>query len=201
MDSAEQARAVLSMEGARHSLHDSQIEPFFGSEGIKRDMRASLQVSVSAFFEGLSPTPFDGCLLDWEIAAPTRWSLPSCSRPSRTLRAAGAVARRRAILDRRCARRHVARAGRDGRMAAIEQKDGAAAQPGDAVMLGAPGGRRYFPLPLPRGCRENRKRKRASGAMSCCRLSQCSRRDCRASAVSDRRGDNLGRTCRDGRRR
>src|SRR5580658_9801565 len=68
------------------------------------------------------------CLLDREIAAPTRWSLPSCSRPSRTLRAAGAVARRRAILDRRCARRHVARAGRDGRMAAIEQKDGAPAR-------------------------------------------------------------------------
>src|SRR5271157_2590149 len=45
------------------------------------------------------------CLLDGEIAAPTRWSLPSCSRPSRTLRAAEAVARRRAILDRRCARR------------------------------------------------------------------------------------------------
>src|SRR5271157_4257757 len=65
------------------------------------------------------------CLLDGEIAAPKRSSLPSCSRPSRTLRAAGAVARRRAILDRRCARRHVARAGRDGRMAAIEQKDGA----------------------------------------------------------------------------
>src|SRR5208282_923274 len=65
------------------------------------------------------------CLLDREIAAPTRWRLPSCSRPSRTLRAAGVVARRRAILDRRCARRHVARAGRDGRMAAIEQKDGA----------------------------------------------------------------------------
>src|SRR5712672_2636584 len=31
--------------------------------------------------------------------------MPSCSRPSRTLRAAEAVARRRAILDRRCARR------------------------------------------------------------------------------------------------
>src|SRR5271163_4889791 len=50
--------------------------------------------------------------------------MPSCSRPSRTLRAADAVARRRAILDRHCARRHEARAGRGGRMVPIEQKDG-----------------------------------------------------------------------------
>jgi hypothetical protein len=55
---------------------------------------------------------------------PTRSSLPSCSRPSRTLRAADAVSRRRAILDRHCARRHEARAGRGGRMVPIEQKDG-----------------------------------------------------------------------------
>jgi len=55
---------------------------------------------------------------------PTRSSLPSCSRPSRTLRAADAVARRRAILDRHCARRHEARAGRGGRMVPIEPKDG-----------------------------------------------------------------------------
>jgi hypothetical protein len=54
---------------------------------------------------------------------PTRLSMPSCSQPSRTLRAADAVARRRAILDRRCARRHGPRAGRDGRMVPIEQKD------------------------------------------------------------------------------
>jgi hypothetical protein len=33
------------------------------------------------------------------------------------------VARRRAILDRCCARRPIARAGRDGRMVPIEQKD------------------------------------------------------------------------------
>src|SRR6202162_3602763 len=39
------------------------------------------------------------------IGSPTRPSVPPCSRPSRTLRAAEAVARRRAILDRRCARR------------------------------------------------------------------------------------------------
>src|SRR6516225_6097826 len=45
------------------------------------------------------------------------------SQPSRTLRAADAVARRRAILDRRCARRHGPLAGRDGRMVPIEQKD------------------------------------------------------------------------------
>src|SRR5580765_4895327 len=49
--------------------------------------------------------------------------MPSCSQPSRTPRAAEAVARRRAILDRRCARRHIALAGRDGRMVPIEQKD------------------------------------------------------------------------------
>ena len=49
--------------------------------------------------------------------------MPSCSQPSRTLRAAEAVARRRAILDRHCARRHIARAGRDGRMVPIEQMD------------------------------------------------------------------------------
>jgi len=49
--------------------------------------------------------------------------MPSCSRPSRTLRAAEAVARRRAILDRRCARRQIPRADRDERMVPIEQKD------------------------------------------------------------------------------
>ena len=59
----------------------------------------------------------------WRIGPPTRSIMPSCSQPSRTLRAAEAVARRRAILDRRCARRHIARAGRDGRMVPIEQKD------------------------------------------------------------------------------
>src|SRR6185436_338478 len=57
------------------------------------------------------------------IGPPTRSIMPSCSQPSRTLRAAEAVARRRAILDRRCARRHIARAGRDGRMVPIEQMD------------------------------------------------------------------------------
>jgi len=117
------------------------------------------------------------CLLDGEIAAPRRGSLPSCSRPSRTLRAAGAVARRRAILDRRCARRRVTCAGRDGRMAAIEQKDGAAAgQSCAAAMSGAPGTRRSrhilmdFPRPLPPRCRESWKRKRAAGA---CRAADC----------------------------
>src|SRR5882672_663125 len=39
------------------------------------------------------------------IGSPTRPSVPPCSRPSRTLRAAEAVARRRAILDSLCARR------------------------------------------------------------------------------------------------
>jgi hypothetical protein len=58
------------------------------------------------------------------IGFPTQPSVPSCSRRSRTLRAADAVARRRAILDSRCARRLGLRAGRDGRMVPIEQKDG-----------------------------------------------------------------------------
>ena len=58
------------------------------------------------------------------IGFPTPPSVPSCSRRSRTLRAADAVARRRAILDRRCARRRGLGAGRDGRMVPIEQKDG-----------------------------------------------------------------------------
>jgi len=49
--------------------------------------------------------------------------MPSCSQPSMTLRAAEAVARRRAILDRRCARRQIACVGRDGRMVPIEHKD------------------------------------------------------------------------------
>jgi hypothetical protein len=40
-----------------------------------------------------------------------------------TLRAADAVARSRAIIDRCCARRLVTRAGRGGRMVPIEQKD------------------------------------------------------------------------------
>src|ERR1700747_41121 len=48
--------------------------------------------------------------------------MPSCSQPSRTLRASGPEDG--AILDGRCARRHLERAGRDGRMVPIEQKDG-----------------------------------------------------------------------------
>ena len=81
-------------------------------------------MNSSTFFDGVaSDAPFDG---GW-TRGPTRSSVPSCSRPSRTLRAADAVARRRAILDRRCARRHLRRAGRDGRMAPVEQKDGALA--------------------------------------------------------------------------
>jgi hypothetical protein len=61
--------------------------------------------------------------LPWRTCPPARSIMPSCSQPSRTLRVAGAVARRRAILDRHCARRQIARAGRDGRMVPIEQKD------------------------------------------------------------------------------
>ena len=48
----------------------------------------------------------------------------SCRRArGRQGRFAPMVARRRAILDRRCARRRIARAGRGGRMVPIEQKD------------------------------------------------------------------------------
>jgi hypothetical protein len=56
-------------------------------------------------------------------AASSVWSrVPSCSRPSRTLR----VAPRRpsAVLDRRCARRHVRGAGRDDGMAALDRTTG-----------------------------------------------------------------------------
>ena len=77
-------------------------------------------------------------LVSFGSQLPTRLSMPSCSQPSRTLRAADAVARRRAILDRRCARRHGPLAGRDGRMVPIEQKDWTRRR--DA---------QDFPLPLP----------------------------------------------------
>jgi len=87
-------------------------------------LRPILRVSAITLFHGLVRPLFDGLSGGWADHAPTRSSMPSCSRPSRTLRAADAVARSRAILDRRCARRHGARAGRDGRMAPIEQKDG-----------------------------------------------------------------------------
>ena len=77
-------------------------------------------MNSSTFFDGVaSDAPFDG---GW-TRGPTRSSVPSCSRPSRTLRAADAVARRRAILDRHCARRHGrARVGTEG--LPVEQKDG-----------------------------------------------------------------------------
>ena len=57
------------------------------------------------------------------IGPPTHSIMSSSSQPSRMLRAAKVVARRCAILYRCCARRHVAPAGRDGRMVPIEQKD------------------------------------------------------------------------------
>jgi hypothetical protein len=88
------------------------------------EVELALLLSVITLFHGLVRPLFDGLSGGWADHAPTRSSMPSCSRPSRTLRAAGAVARSRAILDRRCARRHGPRAGRDGRMAPIEQKDG-----------------------------------------------------------------------------
>src|SRR6266481_4222589 len=83
------------------------------------------------------------------IGFPTRSSVPPCSRPSRTLRAAGAVARRRAILDNRCVRWYRLRAGRDGSMVPIEQKDGTTVA---VIPLD-------FPLPLPERCRAFGKRK------------------------------------------
>src|SRR5258708_37881846 len=58
------------------------------------------------------------------LGSATRAGVPPRSGRSRTLRAAEGVARRRAILDRRCARRHSLCAGRGGRMVPIEQKDG-----------------------------------------------------------------------------
>ncbi|HEV3395142.1 MAG TPA: alpha/beta hydrolase, partial [Xanthobacteraceae bacterium] len=97
--------------------------------GMALALAQQLRVSVITLFHGLGCKLFD-CLLCVGIGVPTRLRMPSCSRPSRTLRAAGAVARRRAILDCRCARRHVRRAGRDGRMVPIEQKDGTAAAVG-----------------------------------------------------------------------
>jgi len=163
-------------------------------------------LSVITLFHGLGCKLFD-CLVCVGIGVPTRLRLPSCSQPSRTLRAAGAVARRRAILDCRCARRHMRRAGRDGRMVPIEQKDGTAAAVGRCrdVRYAGHAARRDilmdFPLPLPPRCRESRKWKRAAAAMSCCRLRLCSRLDWGAGAVSNRRDNSLGRTCRGGRRR
>jgi hypothetical protein len=80
--------------------------------------------SVISLFDGLLRTPFDGLMLDGR------------SRPRR----GGACRRARGRQGRfaplarwpedgpsltAAARRRVARAGRDGRMAAIEQKDGA----------------------------------------------------------------------------
>src|SRR5208337_364586 len=54
-------------------------------------------------------------------------------------------------------------------MAPIEQKGGAPGTRGCRTYLDG------LPVPLPRRCRENRKRKRAAGAMSCRRLWLCSR--------------------------
>ena len=87
--------------------------------------------------------------------------MPSCSRPSRTLRAADAVARRRAILDRHCARRHEARAGRGGRMVPIEQKDGTQ-EAADVVILRTERSEEnsISALPLPTRCREHPARGR-----------------------------------------
>ena len=109
--------------------------------------------SVITLFHRLVRPLFDGLSGGWADHAPTRSSMPSCSRPSRTLRAADAVARRRAILDRRCARRHGLRPGRDGRMAPIwNKKDGMREPVGRWSELLAPRTQlgevlRDFPLP------------------------------------------------------
>ena len=69
------------------------------------------QKSGSTFFDGVASDALSGGA---RTRAPTRSSMPSCSRPSGTLRAADAVVRRRTILDGRCARRAFAmrRSGR-----------------------------------------------------------------------------------------
>jgi len=67
--------------------------------------------------------------------------------PSRTLRAADAVTRRRAIHDRRCARRHWRRVGRDGGMVPIEQKDGTCGVIGVAARCGCHEGSSFAGLP------------------------------------------------------
>ena len=54
------------------------------------------QLSVITLFHGLVRPLFDGLSGGWADHAPTRSSMPSCSRSSRTLRAADAVARSRA---------------------------------------------------------------------------------------------------------
>src|SRR5208282_3263361 len=114
------ARGIATARGGRWEAQTSQGVETWGAR-----MRANKKaVSVITLFHGLVRPLFDGLSGGWADHAPTRSSMPSCSRPSRTLRAADAVARSRAILDRRCARRHGPRAGRDGRMAPIEQKDG-----------------------------------------------------------------------------
>src|SRR6516225_4520895 len=51
------------------------------------------------------------------VAVPTTTSVTPCSPPSRTLRAAFRRWPKRAMLDRVCARRHWAKAGRDGKTA------------------------------------------------------------------------------------
>ena len=61
--------------------------------------RARSDVSAITLFHGLARPLFDGLSGGWADHAPTRSSMPSCSRPSRTLRAADAVARSRAILE------------------------------------------------------------------------------------------------------
>ena len=159
-----EARSISYQIGAAKLPLAKELTEFkFTGSPVNEALVRDLHVSVITLFHGLVRPLFDGLSGGWAYHASTRWSLPSCSRPSRTLRAAGAVARRRAILDRRCARRHVARAGRDGRMAAIEQKDGAAAAVGRCRDVGRAGHaalRRHilmdFPLPLPTRCRVGR---------------------------------------------
>ena len=141
-------------------------------------------ISVISLFEGVAFTFFEA--LHKRALVPTRSSLPACSRPSRTLRAAEAVARRRAILDRRCARRQVVRAGRDGRMVPVEQKDGTEGRP--TIIAGKK--RRVFlpdfPLPLPVRCRASGKRKwEARGGRGLTLLWPLWQADCASSVVRE----------------
>jgi hypothetical protein len=93
------------------------------SISVRPKVASSTLVSMSELFELPVCAFFDVGLMGGGTAPPTRLSMPPCLRPSRTLRAADAVARRQALLDGRCARRPGRCAVRGGRMVPIEQKD------------------------------------------------------------------------------
>jgi hypothetical protein len=130
----DQAGLILSRFGA-------DTDRLLATRSLSRPRLIGSHVSMISAFDGVSCALFEGRIgVD---RSPTRPSVPPCSRPSRTLRAADAVGPDDGpILDRRCARRHWLCAGRDGRMVPIEQKDAGRQQSG-AELLGE------FLLPLP----------------------------------------------------